>query len=48
LRQDIDALKAVRGAIGPDIELMCDFNQGLALRQKMGSCLPPFLQIMMR
>src|SRR6476620_1299665 len=29
LRQDIEALKAVREAVGPDIELMCDFNQGL-------------------
>src|SRR6476646_10562479 len=38
LRQDIEALKAVRGAIGPDIELMCDFNQGLPLNAAISRC----------
>jgi mandelate racemase len=35
LRQDMEALKAVRAAIGPDIELMCDFNQGLTARSNL-------------
>ena len=38
LRQDIEALKAVREAIGPDIELMCDFNQGLTLNEAISRC----------
>jgi mandelate racemase len=38
LRQDIEALKTVRGAIGPDIELMCDFNQGLTLNEAISRC----------
>jgi mandelate racemase len=38
LQDDLEALKAVRGAIGPDIELMCDFNQGLALHEAIARC----------
>jgi mandelate racemase len=38
LRQDLEALKTVRAAIGPDIELMCDFNQGLALHEAISRC----------
>jgi mandelate racemase len=38
LKQDIEALKAVRGEIGPDIELMCDFNQGLTLNEAISRC----------
>jgi mandelate racemase len=38
LRQDLEALKAVREAVGPDIELMCDFNQGLALHEAISRC----------
>jgi len=38
LRQDLEALKAVRKAIGPNIELMCDFNQGLALHEAISRC----------
>ncbi len=30
-KDDIAALRAVKKAIGPDITLMCDFNQGLTL-----------------
>jgi mandelate racemase len=30
-REDVAALKAVKKAIGPDITLMCDFNQGLTV-----------------
>ena len=38
LRQDMEALEAVRAAIGPNIELMCDFNQGLALHEAISRC----------
>ena len=38
LQQDIEALKAVREAIGPDIALMCDFNQGLTLSEAISRC----------
>jgi len=38
LRQDLEALKAVRGAIGPNIDLMCDFNQGLTLHEAISRC----------
>jgi len=30
-RDDVAALRAVKKAIGPDITLMCDFNQGLSV-----------------
>ena len=38
LRQDLEALKAVRGAVGSNVELMCDFNQGLALHEAISRC----------
>jgi mandelate racemase len=38
LRQDIEALDAVRKAVGTDIHLMCDFNQGLALHEAISRC----------
>ena len=38
LREDLDALEAVRDAIGTEIELMCDFNQGLTLRDAITRC----------
>lgn len=38
LKDDLKALAAVRGAIGPDIELMCDFNQGLAIHEAISRC----------
>jgi mandelate racemase len=38
LREDLRALEAVRGAIGPEIELMCDFNQGLTLHEAILRC----------
>lgn len=33
LADDLEALKRVRDAIGPDIHLMCDFNQGQTLQE---------------
>ena len=30
LKEDIAAIAEVRGAVGEDVQLMCDFNQGLA------------------
>ncbi len=38
LREDLRALEAVRGAIGPEIDLMCDFNQGLTLSEAISRC----------
>jgi len=38
LREDIRALEAVRDAIGAEIDLMCDFNQGLALHEAIARC----------
>jgi mandelate racemase len=38
LREDLEALKLVREAIGPDIKLMCDFNQGLELDEALLRC----------
>jgi mandelate racemase len=38
LQQDIEALDAVRKAIGTDVHLMCDFNQGLALHEAIARC----------
>jgi mandelate racemase len=32
-RQDLEALRAVKKAIGPDIHLMVDFNQGLSVAE---------------
>ena len=31
LREDLKAIKLVRQAVGDDIKLMCDFNQGFKL-----------------
>jgi len=38
LRNDLEALNIVRQVVGPDIELMCDFNQGLNLRDAIARC----------
>ena len=38
LGDDLRALEAVRGAIGADIDLMCDFNQGLTLQGAIARC----------
>lgn len=38
LAEDRAALAAIRGAIGPSIRLMCDFNQGLPLAEALLRC----------
>ena len=38
LREDIQAIEVVRGAIGSEIDLMCDFNQGLTLGDAITRC----------
>jgi mandelate racemase len=38
LVDDLDAIKAVRGAVGGDIKLMVDFNQGLSLGDALHRC----------
>jgi len=38
LADDLKALELVRGAIGDDIQLMCDFNQGQTLRDAIWRC----------
>jgi mandelate racemase len=38
LREDLEALKLVREAVGADIALMCDFNQGLKLDEALLRC----------
>jgi len=38
LDDDIAAIAAVRDAVGPDIKLMCDFNQGLSLGDALRRC----------
>ncbi len=38
LREDLHALEAVRGAIGSEVDLMCDFNQGLTLQEAITRC----------
>jgi mandelate racemase len=38
LRDDIDALSAVRKAVGDDMHLMVDFNQGLNLAEALERC----------
>lgn len=35
VREDLDVLKAVRRAIGPDVRLMVDFNQGLTVAEAL-------------
>ncbi len=38
LADDLKALELVRGAIGEDIQLMCDFNQGQTLQEAIWRC----------
>jgi mandelate racemase len=38
LADDLKALELVRGAIGNDIQLMCDFNQGQTLQEAIWRC----------
>ena len=38
LADDLKALELVRGAIGKDIHLMCDFNQGQTLQEAIWRC----------
>ena len=38
LKDDLDAICAVRDAVGPEIELMVDFNQGLSLGDALHRC----------
>ena len=38
LRDDVAALEAVRNAVGDDIHLMADFNQGLQLGEALDRC----------
>lgn len=35
---DLAALEAVRAAVGPEVRLLCDFNQGLSLDQALERC----------
>jgi mandelate racemase len=35
---DLAAIRAVRDAVGPDVKLMCDFNQGLSLGDALQRC----------
>jgi mandelate racemase len=36
--EDLVALRAVRDAVGPEVDLMVDFNQGLDLAEAMARC----------
>jgi mandelate racemase len=38
IADDLKALELVRGAIGNDIQLMCDFNQGQTLQEAIWRC----------
>ena len=38
LREDLEAIKLVRQAVGDDVNLMCDFNQGLKLDEALLRC----------
>jgi mandelate racemase len=38
LRDDIAAIEAIRKAVGDDIELMADFNQGLDMAEALSRC----------
>ena len=38
LADDLKALELVRGAIGSDVKLMCDFNQGQTLQEAIWRC----------
>jgi mandelate racemase len=35
---DINAIAAVREAVGPEVKLMCDFNQGMSLGEALHRC----------
>ena len=37
-RQDVETIEAVRDAVGEDVELMVDFNQGLDLAEALRRC----------
>lgn len=38
LRDDLKAIELVREAVGPDVALMCDFNQGQTLQEALWRC----------
>jgi mandelate racemase len=38
LADDLDAIRAVREGVGPDVKLMVDFNQGLSLGDALARC----------
>jgi mandelate racemase len=38
VEDDLAAIKAVRGTVGSDVKLMCDFNQGLSLGDALQRC----------
>jgi mandelate racemase len=38
LQDDIEVLRAVRNAVGPDVELMVDYNQSLSVPQAIQRC----------
>ncbi len=38
LRDDLEAIRLVREAVGEDIALMCDFNQGMNLGEAIARC----------
>jgi mandelate racemase len=38
LEDDLDAIKTVRGAVGDQVKLMVDFNQGLTLGEALHRC----------
>jgi mandelate racemase len=38
LADDLAAIRAVREAVGPEVHLMCDFNQGLSLGDALQRC----------
>ena len=38
LADDLDAIEAVRSAVGPEVKLMVDFNQGLSLGDALHRC----------
>lgn len=38
LADDLTAIRTIRDAVGPDVKLMCDFNQGLSLGDALARC----------
>lgn len=38
LADDLAAIRHVRAEVGPDVKLMCDFNQGLSFGEALGRC----------